>query len=575
MKLTKLTAFLAGAAILFACTPDEDQPGGNGGGTGNKSNERTLLSISFDHQIGDAVITPVDDENGTVEFQLAIDLIDDLSQVEITGLTVSYGATATAKTGDKIDFTANNPTVTVTAESGKTRVYALQMAPFTESFAGNYAIQGSVIFGGLGDATSSEVWSWGCLLVDKPENKSWNWKKYNALGYGPTANYDNYLEIKCTKINDDGTTEGTCINYGGADGKHWNCFWDGEQNKDKPGQDLDLRHFYRVIPIGESTWKKDYSAGTITFTSAEGVVTVCAMFDEDIVICQDANKTVTVDKQCLAFLVDGDTTWNKDNEAYIASILGSDYLKWVIAPRYFFLMVEKVAEIPAESKVIGDEGDTEIEELPDTPTPDPGDEPEFSLADVPGNYKVKSLNLYGGLYANNFVDVKTKPWDWTNYDSGKGTSSANKEYDNTLTISADGKLNYGPGEDNEYWDYVYKDNNNNYGGFEVDLSFNYGILPHGESTYALNTETMVVTITAAETTVYGMLVGPGEQSVQNHDNANATEKLTIPAGCIGIAFQMTGYSGPAAEFNWDKMQYKDVDRFVFHPYYYVMVFEKQ
>ena len=86
---------------------------------------------------------------------------------------------------------------------------------------------------------------------------------------------------------------------------------------------------------------------------------------------------------------------------------------------------------------------------------------------------------------------------------------------------------------------------------------------------------MVVTITAAETTVYGMLVGPGEQSVQNHDNANATEKLTIPAGCIGIAFQMTGYSGPAAEFNWDKMQYKDVDRFVFHPYYYVMVFEKQ
>ena len=585
MKTSKLMALIAGAALLFACN-EIDQPDGNGGNGGNgggggaaKSNERTLLSIAFDHQIGDAVITPEGDDAGTVEFQLAVDLISDLSQVEITTLTFSYGATCTAKKGDKIDLTAANPAITVTAESGKTRTYSLVMTSFTESFAGCYSITGSVIFGGLGDATDATVWSWGCLLVDKPENKSWNWEKYNATGYGPTANYDNYLDVKCTKINDDGTTEGTCVHYGGVDGKHWNCFWDGKQNKDKAGQDLDLRHFYRVIPIGESTWKKDYTKGTITFKASDGTERVCSMFDSNIEICMtfadpSKNKQVEVTDQCLAFLVDGDTTWNEDNKEYVSSILGSDYLKWVIAPRYFFLMVKKVDEIPTASKVIGDEGDTTIEQLPDNPTPDPGTE-EFKLSDVPGDYKVKSLMLYGGLYANGFVDIKSKPWDWTGYDSNTGASNANKEYDNTLSIGADGKLNYGPGADGAYWDYVYKDNNNNYGGFEVDLSFNYGILPHGESTYSVNAETMVVAVTSAEKTVYGMLVGPGEQKVQNHDNESATEKVTIPAGCIGIAFQMTGYTGDVAEFNWDKMQYKDVDRFVFHPYYYVMVFEKQ
>ena len=587
MKISKLIALFAGAALVFACT-DEEQPGGNGGNGGNgggnnggtKSNERTLLSIAFDHQIGDAVITPEGDDAGTVEFQLAVDLISDLSQVEITGMTISYGATATAKTGDKIDFTANKPTITVTAESGKTRTYSLMMTPFSESFAGCYAITGSKILGGLGDATDANVWSWGVLLLASPEEKSWCWTKWTNLGYGPAANYDNYLEVKCTKINDDGTTEGTCINYGGVDGKHWNCLLDGAQNKEKTGQDLDLHDFYRVIPIGESTWKKDYSKGTITFKAADGTEHVCSIFDKNIEICMtfsdpSKNKQVEVADQCLAFVVNGDTTWNEENKAYLEPMLYTDYLKFVIAPRYYFLLVNKVASIPEESKVVGDEGDITIEQLPDTPDPGTGGEEEFKLSDVPGNYIVKSLMLYGGLYANSFVDIKSKPWDWTGYNSNTGASNANKEYDNTLSVGADGKLNYGPGADGEYWDYVYKDNNNNYGGYEIDLSYNYGILPHGESTYTVDAETMIATITTSEKQVAGLILGPGEQSVPNHDSEGKTEKLTIPAGCIGLAFQMAAYNGTEAEFNWDKMQYKDVDRFLFHPYYYVMVFEKQ
>lgn len=585
MKLSKLTAFLAGAAILFACNPEE-QPNNNGGGGGNgggnKSNERTLLSIAFDHQIGDAVITPVGDAEGTVEFQLAVDLIDNLSQVEITAMTISYGATATAKTGDKIDFTGDAPSITVTAESGKTRVYSLVMSPFAESFAGNYAINGSMILGGLGDATDPEVWGWGVLLLADPAKDTWNWAKWISEGYGPAANYDNYLEVKCTKINDDGTTEGTCINYGGADGKHWNCFYDGAQNKAKPGQDMDLRHFYRVIPIGESTWKKDYSAGTITFKDAAGNERVCAIFDQNIEICAAKEKVVEVSDLCFAFQVDGDTTWDSDTGAYYNEIgaLYHDYLKFVIAPRYFFLLVSKVNEIPAESKVIGDEGDTNIEIIPDDPTPDPDPEPEFTLESIPGNYMVKSLKILGGGRGG-FDEIKSKPWDWTGYVNNDSPTNANKEYDNTLVITATGltgTLNYGPGADGEYWDYTYHNNmngtNNDYGDITVDMSFNFGQLPHGESTFALDAEQMVVAITANAKTVYGMLFGPGKQTYPNPADATQTISMDIPSGCIAIAFQLTPYSGSDYAYE-ERFKSSDLNMIVFHPNYYVMIFEKQ
>ena len=86
---------------------------------------------------------------------------------------------------------------------------------------------------------------------------------------------------------------------------------------------------------------------------------------------------------------------------------------------------------------------------------------------------------------------------------------------------------------------------------------------------------MVISITADNKTVYGMVFGPGVQSVENHDTAGKMESVTVPDGCIAIGFQMTAYNG--TEFTYDPvgMQYKDIDRFLFNPYYYVMIFQKQ
>ncbi len=45
----------------------------------------------------------------------------------------------------------------------------------------------------------------------------------------------------------------------------------------QPRHREDLTQFYRQIPKGESTWLRNYSDGTITFTDADGNKTSCTL----------------------------------------------------------------------------------------------------------------------------------------------------------------------------------------------------------------------------------------------------------------------------------------------------------
>ena len=85
---------------------------------------------------------------------------------------------------------------------------------------------------------------------------------------------------------------------------------------------------------------------------------------------------------------------------------------------------------------------------------------------------------------------------------------------------------------------------------------------------------MIVTIKKDEKTVYGQVFGPGTESVSNPDSPGYSGSLTIPSGCIAIAFQLKGYSGTDYPYQ-SKYYTRDVDRIVYHPYYYAMIFEKQ
>ena len=557
MRLNRLFAILAGAALLFSCKPQD-------GMKGYVFHEHNIVSLEFEHQIGEAVITDLDETTGLVEIKLAVDYIDNLSAVSVKSLVAAYGATSSIKSGETVDFSAGSiPTITVTSQAGESREYTVNMTPFAEDFAGNYAITGSELVGGLG---ADDGWGWGTMGMCAPEDKPWCW---DTNGYGPAANYDNYLEIVCDGINDDGSTYGTCTNYGGADGKHWNCII----YKIDAGLVSDVHKYYRVIPIGESTWRRDYTNNTITFTSAEGRQTVCSVFSGTVVVSATHNKSFDVPSQAFGFAITGDYTWDD-------SLLYTDYQKFGVAARYCFLMVNKVDEIPAASKVIGDEGDINIPEPGTDPDPEPEPDPGADLSAYAGDYKVSGLKLFGGVDQSGFVEITDKPWDWTGYIDNYHATNANKEYDNILSITIDGAggtLNYAPGADGEYWDYVYTNNLNSTNGLgevTVDMSFNFGLLPHGESTFTLDPSTMAITIKADGKTVMGQVFGPGEQTVANPDSPAMSAKVTIPSGCIAIAFKLTQYTGPEFPYQ-EKFYTKDIDRIVYHPYYYAMIFEKQ
>lgn len=317
---------------------------------GDWNHERSILEIKFKGQAGTAVITNTDATTGTVEFNLVSDQIDDLSKVVIETLTLSYNATADAVSGGTIDCTQSEPTIKVTSPNGEYRIYSLKMKEFSENLVGTYKITGSRVYGGTGA-------SYGGAAIMDPTSKSWCW---DENGYGPGAEYDDYLEFTLTDITAQGHSTGTCYHYGGVDGKHWNCIYEADMNKEGTAP-IDLHKFYRQIPIGKSTWLRNYAENTITFTDVNGKSSVCTLLDEGTYpIYVDAaqpnyNKSLTVEKQAFSFTLKGVDDWTN---------IYSDYDKFVKKPGAFFVLIEKVDEIPAEAKTDGTEGEINLDPPP-------------------------------------------------------------------------------------------------------------------------------------------------------------------------------------------------------------------
>lgn len=548
---------LALATLVTACEKPED----GGKKTAGGSHERSILAISFAGQTGgEAEIVSDDPEVGTVTFELAGNV--DLSAVEITSLTISYKATASVQKGDKLDFSGDAPKIVVTSEAGDKRTYTLVAKSFTESLVGFYKITGSMFYGGIG------VDYGGCELV-APEFKAWCW---DANGYGPAANYDDYFEIALTKINDDGTTEGTCKLYGGEDGKHWNCVFQGAVNKMDPGVDVDLRHWYRLIPMGESTWKRDYDKNTITFTK-DGKSIVSSLYEAgDYTVAKktDGSKeyVVTVTDQALVSMPDGDKSWT-DFETF------TDYTKFVRSPILFAYMISKVDEIPAASKTEGDEGEINIDPV-GPGGDDSGDEGDPSSVTLTGSWKVSSLKVFGGQGSTGWVEVKDKNWEWN--DSYKA------EYDNILTLGGEtsGSYSYAAGEDGKFWDCVLVEGMNKLATGAIDLSYNYAQLPRTTGTFTA--ATLPVGVAGAYSfssgSFSGFLLKGGVDVKTVIDAAKAlipslpdVPSLKVPTGGIAIGYQLKEYT---QSYTWDdSWMYTDFDRFALHPYAYAMIFEKQ
>ena len=538
MKRNILFIAMGALVLLSACTkkPWADVE------EGSWNNDRKILDIKFAGQAGLAKVKEVDESTGTITVQLATNLVEDMSKVKVETLDLSYKATATVQRGGTIDFTGAAPVITVTSATGKARAYTIEMTEFTETLEGKFAITGSRMYGGTGPQYG------GCYLVD-PSTKSWCW--YTDEGFGPAAEHDDYLEFTLDEILPDGNTTGKCMHYGGVDGKHWNCLLKASMNK-KGDTDMDLHHFYRQIPVGESTWVRDYVNNTISFTDANGKVTIGQMMEAgDYTIYKDdsRNYTLTVQKNALGFKLNGKDEWD-------SSIIYTDFAKMAIAARYYFALIERVSEIPAASKTEGTEGKNTV----DPPAPAP-------VFDLPGDWKVHELWVYGGC--NNGLGrdkAETKTWDWNNI---------GKEMDNILTFtpSAEGALSgsvvYSAGPDGLYWDYRYVGKKGDVNVNE-DVSRIYAWLPHALSTYVYDPEDKsqseggVVSIKNGPITYAANLLLPGSYVFLG------LNPLEIQEGYMALALQVGTTPSSNTSYIW-----KDYDKFVNSPLIYIMVFKKQ
>lgn len=538
--MKRIIIFLAMSALVMmsACTKDP----WNEVAKGDWNHDHRILDIKFAGQAGLAQVKDVDASTGTITVQLATNLVDDMSQVAVETLDLSYKATSSVPRGGTLDFTGAAPTIVVTSATGKTRTYTIEMTEFTETLVGCFAIPTARVWGGTGPE-----WGGGALM--DPTAKSWCW--YTDEGFGPGAEYDDYLEFTLSEIMADGNTTGKCIHYGGVDGKHWNCLFKAAVNKEGD-TDIDLHKFFRQIPVGTSTWVRDYVNNTLSFTDANGKVTTGEIYPAgEYQIYKDDSRDVkaTVTNLAFVFKLQGVDDWTN---------IYTDYDKFVKRPRLFMIAVDPVDEIPAASKTEGTEGKNTVE--PPAPAP---------VFDLPGTWKLKEQWVYGGAVDRITKDQTTaKSWCWNgNYVNEK---------DNLLifTPESDGALKgtvyYHPGADGKYWDYKYVGKKAGV-AVNIDCSQWYGWLPHNETSYKYNpddqeySEGGAVTIKKNSVLSYNVpLLLPGSYEFLGKS------ALVIPEGCMALALPLADAPSQDTSYEWT-----DYDRFVNSPLLYVMVFQKQ
>ncbi len=283
---------------------------------GDWNNERSILSIRFENQVGAAEILRDGDETGSINIGINVGAVPDLSSITLNGLVLSYGAESSVQVGEALNFenATNTTTIMVTSPTGKTREYIITAEPFVETILGTYDITNLIVFGGTGPE-----WGGGAVLpmTDKP----WIWPENG----GPSAELDNTITLELEGFTDEGNSFGTIINNAGPD----EMYADFQFVLDPP---TDVNHFYRKIPKGEGTWERNYATGTVRFTFADGTITTGTFIENGATEDLDNGLSKTVENYAFAFNLEGTDDW--DN-------IYTDYDKFVKRPRRFWIEMQK------------------------------------------------------------------------------------------------------------------------------------------------------------------------------------------------------------------------------------------
>ena len=407
-------------------------------------------------------------------------------------------------------------TFAVAANEGETREAAVEVASgdivlgFTvaqaggyvaapeETLVGNYLVTFMWVYGGTGPEYGGGGW------VDM-HNKTWWFDE--ETGHGIYAELDNYLEFTLTEFNADFTqSTGKCINWAGKDGKNWDTWFYNNYNASKgeyrnPDAPKDGSNFYRQIPIGESTWVRDYTVtpNTVTFTDADGKKTVVELYDAPYTFVPGYNdknastNTRTFPRTGVKSPISG---VNEDcNLSFHAKLTGgvdnwdksyTEVDKLFYRPRDLVIDVKKVDEIPAESKT------TEAKWVPEFPEAD-------APASLAGTYKFKDGKTVGGKDGS--ITAKGLIEQYGGWDPVKASINSMKDDKFTFTATGTdangnetGTVTFDKGADGATWNYKLLDNsktpNPEYDGTEMYCIFSI----EGTTTYVYDATAGTVTL---------------------------------------------------------------------------------
>lgn len=301
MKHTRFLLLILSTTILMgSCQKDPLEEVSEG----KWNKERNILGITFNGQVGDAVIERVGDA-ATISFKYNTAAGQDFSKISVQDIEISYGATASADSGTVLNFDNQykSATVTVTSVAGKSQDWTITMIPFTETLLGTWNITGLVVYGGTGQA-------YGGTTTAKMTDKSWCWD----TAKGPAAEQDNTLTFTLTGVTDDGSTYGTVVNNAGNDGLYADFIYTLSD------PDFNVNGFYRKIPKGSGSWLRNYSTGMVTFTFADGSIStgLFATGTENLM----GTQTRTIPDHAFAFTLKGNDDWAniyKDIDRFVSN----------------------------------------------------------------------------------------------------------------------------------------------------------------------------------------------------------------------------------------------------------------
>lgn len=309
-KITYIALFLLGLS-MFGCIKDPMSEITDG----NWNKERNIINITFDGQVGNATVTR-NGEEGTISFTYNTSTSKDFSAIKIGAMEISYGASASVKAGETLNFenTAKSATITVTPVNGEPLNWIVKLNPFTETLLGTWDITGLWVYGGTGP-------EYGGAGIVKMSDKSWCW----PASEGPDKEQDNILTFTMDGITAEGNTYGKVVNNAGADGKYANFIYILKT------PNVDVNKFYRTLPKGEGTWTRNYAAGTVTFKFADET-TKTGAFDAPGTYDLGNGKTRTLTTNAFTFTLNGVDDWTN---------IYSDYDRFVSRPRKYWVDIKK------------------------------------------------------------------------------------------------------------------------------------------------------------------------------------------------------------------------------------------